>query len=379
MWKVQLFELDYDEREEQAVLDVLRSRWITMGEKTLEFELRFAQFLGLESGCLAVSSATAALHMALMALDIGEGDEVIVPSLTFVSDLNVIRRVGAHPVLADCTSYDDWTVSPDSIAGAVTDRTKAIMVVHYAGYACAMDEIMAIAREHDLYVIEDAAHCPGATHGEQPLGAIGDIGCFSFFTNKNLSVGEGGMYVTRNAQLLERGGYLRSQGMSTLTLDRHKGRSASYDVIEPGLNYRIDEMRAALGLVQLDKLPDGNSRRYTMSGIYRERLQRIKGVEMPFSEFSRGRPSYHILPTLLDRGLERKLVMEKLKAAGIQSSIHYPAPQQFTAYAGTVQGDTPLANDISARCLTLPLFPTMSEGQVHEVCDALEDSIHQHR
>lgn len=375
MWKVQLFELDYDHREEEAVLEVLRSRWITMGEKTLEFESRFASFLGLDGGTLAVSSATASLHMALMAMDIGEGDEVIVPALTFVSDFNVIRRVGARPVLADCCSLDDWTIDPASLEALVTERTRAIMVVHYAGYACDMDRVMEIADRHGLYVVEDAAHAPGATFGERPLGTLGHVGCFSFFTNKNLSVGEGGMYVTRDERLYERGRNLRSQGMSTMTLDRHKGRSASYDVIEPGLNYRIDEMRAALGLVQLDKLPRGNERRQRLTERYRERLSDVDGISIPFSEWSRGRSSFHIMPVLLAPAIERTRVIEYLKAHGIQSSIHYPAPWQFSAYSDMSPDTTPRSSDIAGRCLTLPLFPGMTDEQVDLVCATLADSL----
>lgn len=375
MWNVQLFELDYDHREEEAVLEVLRSRWITMGEKTLEFESKFASFLGLDGGTLAVSSATASLHMALMAMDIGEGDEVIVPALTFVSDFNVIRRVGARPVLADCCSLDDWTIDPASVEDLVNGRTRAIMVVHYGGYACDMDAIMEIADRHGLYVIEDAAHAPGATLGKRPLGTLGHVGCFSFFTNKNLSVGEGGMYVTRDERLYQRGRNLRSQGMSTMTLDRHKGRSASYDVIEPGLNYRLDEMRAALGLVQLDKLPRGNERRRHITGRYRERLSGMKGVSVPFSDWQRGKSSYHIMPVLLAPGIERTEVIESLKARGIQSSIHYPAPQQFSAYSDMPPDTTPRSSDIAARCLTLPLYPGMTDEQVDLVCSTLTASL----
>ncbi len=272
-WKVQLFELNYDHQEVEAATDVIESGWITMGEKTMSFEESFAEFLGQGAYCTATSSGTAALHMALLAAGIGPGDEVIVPSLTFVADINVVRLVGASPVLVDCTSYDDWNISPEGIAAAVTPRTKAILVVHYAGYVCDMDAIEAAIHEASdgraIYLIEDAAHAPGADHGGRACGTIGHVGCFSFFTNKNLSVGEGGMFVTRSKELHEKGRYLRSHGMTALTLDRHKGRSTSYDVILPGLNYRMDEIRAAIGLVQLAKLPEANRRRMQLVEYYR--------------------------------------------------------------------------------------------------------------
>jgi dTDP-4-amino-4,6-dideoxygalactose transaminase len=375
MWKVQLFELNYDQRELQAATEVIQSGWITMGEKTRSFENSFAEFLGPGILCTAVSSGTAALHMALLAAGIGPGDEVIVPALTFVADLNVVRLVGATPVLVDCTSYDDWNISPEGIAAAVTPRTKGVLVVHYAGYACDMDAIDAAVRAasggRTVCIIEDAAHAPGATYRAQACGTIGDIGCFSFFTNKNLSVGEGGMFVTRSAELHEKGRHLRSHGMTSLTLDRHQGRSTSYDVVRPGLNYRIDEIRAAIGLVQLAKLPAANRHRGRLVSRYRELLRNVPGLHVPFEGHAFGEPSYHIFPVLLEETLDRAAIMAGLKEQGIQSSIHYPSFQKFTAYQDVDLAATPLAEDISARELTLPLFSTMTLDRVELVCSTL--------
>jgi dTDP-4-amino-4,6-dideoxygalactose transaminase len=200
---------------------------------------------------------------------------------------------------------------------------------------------------------------------------MGDIGCFSFFTNKNLSVGEGGMFVTRSAELHEKGRHLRSHGMTTLTLDRHRGRAVSYDVIRPGLNYRIDEIRAAMGLVQLEKLPEANRRRGELVRRYRELLDGVPRVRLPFRNHTLGEPSYHILPLLLDEAVDRMGVIAGLKRQGIQSSIHYPPFAQFTAYRASGLSSTLIAWDISKRELTLPLFPTMSFGQVESVCSTL--------
>ncbi len=376
-WKTPLFELNYDERELRAAMEVIRSGWITMGEKTESFEKAFAEFLGEGALCTATSSGTAALHMALLAAGVGPGDEVIVPALTFVADINVVQIVGASPIVVDCLSHEDWNISPEGIGAALTPRTKAVLVVHYAGYACDMDAIRAALRAAAdgklIYLIEDCAHAPGARYRGRACGTIGDIGCFSFFTNKNLSVGEGGMFVTRSAQLHEKGRHLRSHGMTTLTLDRHRGRAVSYDVMEPGLNYRLDEIRAAMGLVQLEKLPEANRRRGELVQRYRELLDRVPRVRVPFRNHALGEPSYHIFPLLLDEAVDRMAVIAGLKQQGIQSSIHYPPFAQFTAYRASGLSSTPIAWDISKRELTLPLFPTMSFGQVEFVCSTLRE------
>lgn len=374
MWKVQLFELNYDDRETRAVREVLESGWITMGQRTIDFETAFEGLLGA-GRCTALCNGTAALHLALLALDIGPGDEVIVPALTFVADVNVVEIVGAQAILADCESLDHWNLSVDDVAARITDRTKAVICVHYAGYACRMDALKDLCTARGVKLIEDAAHAPGATHGSHALGTIGDIGCFSFFTNKNLSVGEGGMVCTGNDELHQRLRMLRSHGMTTLTLDRHEGRAISYDVLEPGLNYRIDEMRAALGLVQLEKLPSANKRRAELMALYQGCLEPIDGVNVPFKDYSPGTNSFHICPVLLDERLDRDAVVLALKRRGIQASIHYPAFGTFTAYSRFHLGDTPVAADIAARELTLPLYPTMTAETIHLVCDELRQSL----
>lgn len=370
MWNVQLFKLNYDERERQAVNEVLDSAWITMGQKTLDFEDAYCRMLGQGAKGLAVSSGTAALHMALLALGIREGDEVITPALTFIADQNVVTMTGARNVLADITSFDDWAVSPSDIESRITERTKAVMIVHYAGFACDMDAICDICRRHGLRLIEDCAHTPGATYKGRHLGTFGDVSAFSFFTNKNLSVGEGGMVVTRDEDLLRKLRGLRSHGMSQPSFDRYKGRAISYDIEMPGLNYRIDEMRAALGLVQLEKLPEANRRRTELVRCYYSLLDGMKGVSVPFRQFSRGTPNFHIMPVMLEENIDRMEVIESMKADGIQTSIHYPEIQSFSAYEGSVN-PTPIAQQVCRRELTLPLYSTMTDEEVGMVCDAL--------
>jgi dTDP-4-amino-4,6-dideoxygalactose transaminase len=374
MWKVQLFELNYDELEIQAVEEVVRSGWITMGPKTSEFERAFQAELDGHM-CTAVSSGTAALHLAMLALDLAPGEEVIVPALTFVADANAVRMAGAKPVFADCESLEIWNVGVESIRQLITDRTRAVICVHYAGYACRMEELRSLCDENDLALVEDAAHAPGGTYGDRPLGTIGDIGCFSFFTNKNLSVGEGGMVAVGDPDLDARIRLLRSHGMTTLTLDRHEGRAISYDVLQPGLNYRIDELRAALGLVQLTKLLDANRRRGELSVYYDSLLDQVDGIQRPFRGYQPGVNTFHIYPVILNEGLDRDSIIGALRTRGIQASIHYPAIPGFAAYSHHDPAATPLAADIARRELTLPLYPTMGSAKVDLVCEALADSI----
>lgn len=373
-WKVQLFKLNFDNREVDAVKDVLESGWITMGQKTLDFESEYAKFLGGGVKCLAVSNGTAALHIACLALGVGPGDEVIVPGLTFIADLNVVKMCGAEPVLADITNVEaDWAMDPADIESKITSRTKAVMIVHYAGYACDMDAICDICNRHNLPLIEDCAHAPGGEYKGQMLGTFGDVSCWSFFTNKNLSVGEGGMVVVKTDSLYQKCKNLRSHGMTVASFDRMKGRASTYDVAEPGLNYRIDEMRAALGLVQLAKLKDANAARKLLTERYFELLDSVSNVQIPFRLFNRGTPTYHIMPILLAEGIDRKSVISRLAEQGVQASVHYPFIPDFAAYRG-VKGDVSKTKVVSERELTLPLYPTMTIDKVDLVCESLKRS-----
>ena len=376
-WKVQLFKLNFDHREPEAVAEVLKGGWITMGQKTLDFEAAYARQLGEGAKCLAVSNGTAALHIGVLALGVGPGDEVIVPGLTFIADLNVVKMSGAEPVVVDVKDVNsDWAMDPADIEAKITPKTKAVMIVHYAGYACDMDAICAICKKHNLPLIEDCAHAPGGEYKGRKLGTFGDVSCWSFFTNKNLSVGEGGMVVTCSDELYQKCKNLRSHGMTVASFDRMKGRASTYDVAEPGLNYRIDEMRAALGLVQLDKLPAANAQRKVLTERYFANLDDEPKVTIPFRHFDRGTPTYHIMPILLSEGLDRQAVIAKLAEQGVQASVHYPFIPGFTAYQDVKGGDAlPKAKIISERELTLPLYPTMTVEQVDYVCESLKKAL----
>ena len=265
----------------------------------------------------------------------------------------------------------------ESIEKQISDRTKAVIVVHYAGYPCRdIEAISQLCKEKGIGLIEDVAHAPGAKINNKSCGTFGDIGCFSFFSNKNLSIGEGGMVSTLNPQLDKKLGYLRSHGMTSLTLDRHKGRAITYDIAQPGLNYRMDEMRAALGSVQLEKLSDGNKRRGELTLRYRKNFLNSP-VLIPFDDQPVNSISaYHILPILLPEGLDRLSVISALKEEKIQSSIHYPPFWDFSGYEGQFsKEDAPITAEICSRQLTLPLFPTMSNEEVDKVCSAVLDAL----
>ena len=373
---IPLADLDYDVAEEQAALDVLRSRWLTMGAVTQEFEQAFAQQLGVKHA-FAVSNGTHALHLACLALEIGPGDEVIVPALTFVATANAVLYTGAEVRFADIIGESDLTIMPENIEENITPRTRAIMVMHYGGYACRMPEILSLARRHHLAVIEDAAHAPGAFLEGRALGTWGEIGCFSFFSNKNLATGEGGMLVTDRDDLAEKIRPLRSHGMTTLTWDRHQGHAYSYDVVTLGNNYRIDEVHAALGLVQLGKLAANNARRAALTKRYRQALQALAlpGVEIPFAG-APGQPACHLLPLLLPPGMDRQAVMQHMRAAGIQTSIHYPPVHQFSYYRQRYPGvSLPQTEQVAERELTLPLYPALTFQEVDEVLLSLQQAL----
>lgn len=379
MWDIQLFKLNFDDQEAKAASDVVSGGWLSMGEKIIEFENSFANLLGQNVFCSGVTNCTAALHLSLLALEVTKGDEVIIPALTFVADANVVNLVGATPIIADCTSINDWNVSVKSIETKITKHTKAVIVVHFAGYPCKdIEKIAKLCKDRGIGLIEDTAHAPGASLNGKACGTWGDFGCFSFFSNKNLSIGEGGMVSTSSEDLNKKIRYLRSHGMTSLTLDRHKGRSITYDVAHSGLNYRMDEMRAALGSVQLKKLLEGNRKRQKLTERYRYNLK-SSGVDMPFAEQPASSSSaYHILPILLPANIDREVVINDLKNKRIQSSIHYPPFWNFSAYEGQfLPSQAPIVAQICKSQLTLPLFPTMTFDEVDQVTEALLWSVEQ--
>jgi dTDP-4-amino-4,6-dideoxygalactose transaminase len=373
-WRIALSDIDLDEAEIAAVERVLRSKWLSMGPLTQEFEAAFAAFVGARHA-IAVANCTVALHLAYAALGLGPGDEVIMPALTFVATANALLLTGATPIFADVRGLDDLTLDPEAVAALITPRTRAIAVMHYGGYACDMAALLALAERHGLALIEDAAHAPGGALDGRMLGTLGDVGCFSFFANKNMATGEGGMIVTDRDDLAERMRLLRSHGMTTLTWERHRGHAASYDVVAPGYNYRTDEIHAALGIEQLRKLPANNDRRAALTRHYRQALAGIPGLELPFAKH-RGQPAYHLLPVVLPDAPAREHVAGVLRDARIQTSRHYPPIHRFSAYRERVGArHLPATEAAGERELTLPLHPLLSPADVDLVAATMRAAL----
>jgi dTDP-4-amino-4,6-dideoxygalactose transaminase len=375
-WQIPLSDLVIDEELSRAARETVESGWWSMGPRVAEFERAFADFCGARHA-LAVANGTAALHLALLAVDCGPGSEVIVPSLNFVAAANTICHAGATPIFCDIAGPDDLTLDPADVEAAVGPATKAIVVMHYGGFACDMDAVLAVAERHGLVVLEDAAHAPGATCGTRKCGTVGSIGCFSFFSNKNMPVGEGGMVVTDDDELAERLRLLRSHGMTTLTWDRHRGHAHSYDVVLFGFNYRLDEVRAAMGLVQLGRLEAENAGRARVAARYREALDGVDGISMPFGDPEAQRASsHHLAVVLLPEGFPRPEVREALNTRGIQTSVHYPPIHTFTAYEEHgARRPLPRTDAVAERVLTLPLFGHMTDEQVDTVTQALLEAV----
>jgi dTDP-4-amino-4,6-dideoxygalactose transaminase len=381
-WRIPLSDLDYDTGEEEAVLRVLRSKWLTMGAEVEAFEQEFANLIGTKYA-VAVASGTAALHLAYLALGIGLGDEVIQPAINFVASANMTLAVGAIPVFGDIISLEEPTIKPEDISRLITPKTKAVVVMHYGGYLSRMDEILDICTKHSIPLVEDACHAVGSQYRNSRLkpphgkmaGNLGEIACFSFFSNKNIAIGEGGMITTNRVDLAQRIRLLRSHGMTTLTWDRHRGHSYSYDVVAQGFNYRLDEIHAALGRMQLRKLQKNNERRGQLVSAYRYGLSGFPGWIFPFADYC-GDSSYHLAALVAPDEERRSKLIRFLKKAKIQTSLHYPFLPQFEAFKWSqCNGHLTRSLAYSQRALTLPLFPGMTISDVEGICAIIHEFV----
>lgn len=367
-WRVPLVNVEIAESEIAAVEEVYRSGWLTMGPRTAELEGQFADYVGARHA-VAVSSCTAALHLICLAAGIGPGDEVVVPSLTFVATANAVRYTGATPVFADVRSLERPWLSADAVEAAIGERTRAIMAMSYGGHPGEIEDLATLAGERGLPLLEDAAHGLGGRVGGQRLGTFGLAGAFSFFSNKNLPVGEGGMVVTDDDEVAARIKLLRSHGMTSLTWDRHRGHASGYDVVELGFNYRIDEARAALATARLARLDADNDLRRAAAEAYRSGLSELEGVTPAMPPVSGGSSANHLFTVVVDESMDRDGIRETLAEQRIQTSLHYPPIHRFTAY--DVDVDLPITEAYAARAITLPLFPTITEEQIGLVLTAL--------
>ena len=366
MYKIPLFDLNYGKEEEEAVLKTLRTKWISMGPNVNKFEEEFAKHLNIKHA-IAVTNCTAALHLTLKILGIKEGDEVIVPSLTFVATVNAVRYVNAIPVFADITSYEDFSIDPDGIEKKITPKTKAIIVMYYGGFSCDMDRIMELAKEHDLFVVEDAAHSPDSEYKGQKLGTIGDIGCFSFFSNKNITCAEGGMLATNNDEYADKAKLLRAHGMTSLSYERAKGHAIKYDVLDLGYNYRMDDIRGALALSQFRKLKEDVEKREKLRQIYLKEFENIDSIIIPYKNHPYQSTNYVFPIVLKNSNVEnRDRVRQKLAEAGIQTSVHYPAVHRFSIYK-KYKTNLPKTEYIADNEITLPMYCNLSIDEIQYI------------
>ena len=373
-YKIPLFDLNFDSKEGQAAKDVIDSGWISTGPKTAAFETKFAEMFKVKHA-VSLANCTVALHIALKLVDVQPDDEVICPSLTFVATCNSIRYVNAKPVFADIESLERPVICPKDIRKKITSKTKAIIVMHYGGFACNMDEIMQIAAEFNLKVIEDACHAPLSEYKGKKLGTIGDVGCFSFFSNKNISTGEGGMLITNNDDYAARTKLLRSHGMTTMSYERAKGHSTSYDVVEFGYNYRMDDIHSAIGLVQLDKIEKDLEKRLSVRKMYIEELKHISDIIIPFEHYDEFSSNY-IFPIVLKNvdGEKRDEVRNKLAEAGIQTSMHYPAVHRFSIYKDYYT-ELPMTDKMVNSMITLPMYAKLAKEDVAFIGNELRNLV----
>jgi dTDP-4-amino-4,6-dideoxygalactose transaminase len=372
-WDITLTDVVISEEDVEAVLDCYRSGWLSMGPRIQAFEEQFAGLVGADHA-LAVSSGSAAIHLALLGAGVGPGDEVIVPAFTFVAACNMVRACGATPVLCDSVSIHDHNLDPQSVADRLTPRTKVVLATHWWGYPCDMDALRGICEAHGVALIEDAAQAVLAQLDDAGTraGTAGLAGCFSLFSKKQLCVGEGGVVVTADEELATKVRLLRSHAMTSVTWDRHRGHAESYDIVDFGFNYRMDEPRAALALSRIGRLEDRIAGRRAAARAYRERLAGVAGLVLPWSDAAVARSAHFCFgPVFADRAT-RDRVRAALTEAHIQTTW-YPAISMFTEYGGL--GPIERAEQISARHLALPLSATMSAGTVGAVCDVIERAL----
>jgi len=360
--KVPFFEPLITAEDKKAVSNTLNATLLTDGPILRKFESEFARFCGIKYA-IGVSNATVALQLSLKALGISKGDEVIIPDLTFVATASSVLLSGATPVLAD-VEKDSFNISPISIENSITSKTKAILPVHFAGRPCNMHKLTQIARSNNLMIIEDCAHSLGAKYGSKYTGTFGDTGCFSFYPTKNFTTIEGGMIITNNKQIFEYVKKARNHGISKSLKDRFSyGKPWDYDVLEPGYNYRLDEVRSSLGLSQIKRLKKMNLLREKACKYYNDKLQHIKGIKTPLSN-KRNKNSYHLYVIRITKeyGMSRDQLFQKLLKKGIRTSVHYKPLHLFTAFKKfakiyhTLENTKLIYNEI----LSLPLYPSIT-------------------
>ncbi len=376
---VPFFRPSIGEAEIAEVVDSLRSGWLTTGPKTMQFEKDFAEFLGGDLHAVAVNSATAAMHLALEALEIGPGDEVIVPSYTFTATAEVIRYMGAQPVFIDC-DLATFNIRPDQVEAAITPRTKAVMPVHFAGLPCDMEGICDLAKQHNIKVVDDAAHAlPAAQNGVTIGAGQADVTAFSFYANKTMTTGEGGMLVTRNPDIAARAKTMRLHGISRDVFNRFTDTKASwrYDIVAPGFKYNMTDVAAALGLHQLRRVPEFMDRRTELCERFDAAFADLPLIR-PAAARDGDQHSRHlyIVRTTDASPVDRDGLIAGLQDRNIGTSVHYTPLHSMTYWresCGLEKADFPNSEAIGSSCVSLPLFMAMSDDEQDIVIAAVRE------
>jgi dTDP-4-amino-4,6-dideoxygalactose transaminase len=375
---------EIDDAEIAEVVSTLRSGWLTTGVRTAQFEKEFKAYTGANHA-LAVSSCTAALHLALAALNIGPGDEVITTPLTFCATVSVIVHVGATPVLADV--LPDGNIDPASIAERITPRTKAIIPVHLAGAPCEMDAIWKLAKKHHLYVIEDAAHAAGTEYGGRKIGSSespSDAVCFSFYATKNLTTGEGGMITVNTKELADRVKMLTLHGINKDAWNRYReDGSWYYEVLECGFKYNLSDLQSAVGIHQLRKLENFTERRARYAEMYNEAFRGMDEIELPEAAVH-GRHAWHLYALRLNLDeltIDRARFIAELRRKNIGASVHFIPIQLhpfFKKWADLPENHCPRSLELYPRLVSLPLYPAMTEEEVSYVAQSVRKIVENH-
>jgi len=361
------------DQDKRAVLDALSSRWLTGGPALSKFEELFAEYIGVKHA-VAVSNCTAALHVTLRSLGIKPGDEVIVPDFTFASTANAALHCGARPVFCD-VDLRTFNTSPMEVQNRISERTKAIIVVHYGGLACEMEAIKEIADHHGLPIVEDCAHSLGATYRSKKTGSIGKAGCFSFYPTKNITTIEGGMITTDDDEIARRARLLRSHCMTRTPLERESKKEWYYDIVDLGYNYRLNEVQAALGISQLKRVDEAKNKRVGAANFYNRCLADVDGIVRPHIASGHVYHLYAVRVVEQQFGTNRDSAFKYLSAKGIESSVHYTPLHLLEYYGRTLHyrvGDFPVAEQLGREVLSLPIFPTITEEQLDFVCNGIK-------
>jgi len=368
--KIPLFSPSITREDKKSIENILNNQILTGGPTLEKFEKMFAKFTGAKYA-IGVSNATSALFLSLKSIGIKKDDEVIIPDMTFVATANAVIHAGGKPVLID-VNLDDMNISVEEIKKAITKKTKAILPVHFAGKACDMKKIKKIAKENNLYLIEDCAHAIGTFVNKKHVGTFGEAGCFSFYPTKNITTIEGGMIITNSKKIVEKIKNYRNHGITKTLSQRYSlGKPWEYDVVEPGYNFRLDEVRSGLGISQLKRIKKMNARRKSIFNYYNKNLSKINGIKIPIKAWGTDSHHLYIIRVKKNFSLYRDQLFEKLSKEGISTTLHYKPLHLFSAYKKYKKANLKNSIQLFDEILSLPFFPDITKNQQNKVIKSI--------